>query len=360
VPSAFDNVQVKTDSIAARYSDLAALPPFEQSEAATGTVQEGIGPDPNTGARHSAGEPLTGCNKPRWPTEDLANNLVIDPRSKFHAFAATTGEYCWDAGFIAALSVPRREDRRQDHRGVRRRLGHADGGGLDPGRGHLPGLPSYKKVLRGVLQALNRRREDKKGASLSRDLLMCLQFLLFTLARWQPVEIPLTLTAKRPVIMYVNAFFEADSSRSPEVPASQRYFGNLGALVIDAHGKLHAFAATIREILPDELIAPRFLAHTAPELLEGQHPIIFGGHLGGVCSTIEGSSPEWDLHYIIGATHHKFDKLLCTWWMEWVPTDANPADECLEAMCRLYVAHYPAGVPGLVAAYRALRSPPLL
>jgi hypothetical protein len=175
---------------------------------------------------------------------------------------------------------------------------------------------------------------------------MCLQFLLFTLARWQPVEIPLTLTANGQ-----SSCTATPSSRRTAAEA-RRCRPRGGTSAAGAPSSSTRTTSSTRSRRPsartsgralaeqepdpaDELVAPPFLARTAPELLEGQHPIIFGDHLGGVCSTIEGSSPEWDLHYIIGATHHKFAELSCAWWMEWVPTDANPADECLEAMCRL-------------------------
>ena len=171
---------------------------------------------------------------------------------------------------------------------------------------------------------------------------MCLDFLFSILHKWKPVEIPLTTREEQPVIMYVDAYFEEDNNSLGEghtSPPSKKYFGGLGALVIEDQGKYHAFACTIRadfwdslaprknQILPAELITPLCVAHTALHLLKGRGVIIFGDNLGGVCCTIKGSSQEWDLQCIIGTYHHKFADLECAWWMVWPPSESNPADE---------------------------------
>ena len=86
---------------------------------------------------------------------------------------------------------------------------------------------SHRKVLRGGSQALNIRQQGERGAPLSRELRMCLGFLLAALHKWKPVMIPLAIREERPVIMYVDAYFEEDNSQGEghTSPPSKKYFG---------------------------------------------------------------------------------------------------------------------------------------
>ena len=115
-----------------------------------------------------------------------------------------------------------------------------------------------------------------------------LEFLLSTLHKWKPVEIPLTIREERPVIMYVDAYFVEDNSlgEGHTSPPSKKYFGGLGALVIDDQGE---YVPRIRLHHQGRLLG-QLGAEKEPDLAgRAHHPALRGPH--GSAST---EGPEGD------------------------------------------------------------------
>ena len=197
---------------------------------------------------------------------------------------------------------------------------------------------SFRKVIRGGLGALGRRQAESRGSSLTDDLRSCLNFLRHALTTWEPVHVSLTPSADKPAILYVDASFDLDLSADQSLPLHARCHGGLGALLILPDGSFHAYACEVpaefwaaleprdTQIIPAELVTPACVAFTAQKLLQGRPLIIFGDNLPAVCSSISGSTGKCDLQQIVSATHYAFWNLHCPWWMEWVPSELNPAD----------------------------------
>ena len=127
--------------------------------------------------------------------------------------------------------------------------------------------------------------------------------------------------------------------------------GGLGALLIMPDGTFHAYACQVpvkfweasepreTQIIPAELVTPACVAFTVPELLQGRPLIVFGDNMPAVCSTISWSTGKCDLQQIVSATHFAFWQLASPWWMEWVPSELNPADPLSRGKPSPYTSH---------------------
>ena len=67
--------------------------------------------------------------------------------------------------------------------------------------------------------------------------------------------------------------------------------------------------------------------HRQADKLAGRSVIIFIDNLAIACALIAGRSSEQDLQYGITAFHCFMSSIRCQWWIEWIDSKANPADE---------------------------------
>ena len=96
------------------------------------------------------------------------------------------------------------------------------------------------------------------------------------------------------------------------------------------------------QIISLELIAAIGLVYTFQAHLLNMHLIFFIDNQSVCAALTKGSSPSRDIQHLATGFHALCAKIGCKVWIEWVPTNSNPADalsrahESEEDLIRLY------------------------
>ena len=89
----------------------------------------------------------------------------------------------------------------------------------------------------------------------------------------------------------------------------------------------NALAARQTQIIPLELLASGGVLNTFADDISGRDVILFIDNQSVCCALTKGSSRSRDIQTLTTAWHAMCMMLRCRVWIEWVPTDCNPADE---------------------------------
>ena len=89
----------------------------------------------------------------------------------------------------------------------------------------------------------------------------------------------------------------------------------------------NALAARQTQIIPLELLASGGVLNTFANDIAGRDVILFIDNQSVCCALTKGSSRSRDIQTLTTAWHAMCMVLRCRVWIEWVPTDCNPADE---------------------------------
>ena len=112
----------------------------------------------------------------------------------------------------------------------------------------------------------------------------------------------------------------------------------LGTFFISAEGSALAFASQLNDrwlpilnqrktqIVVCEALAILDSICALREEIRGNELLIFCDNIAVVCALVKGVSNHRDIQGIMSAIHAELASLSCRWWVEWVPTDLNPAD----------------------------------
>ena len=80
------------------------------------------------------------------------------------------------------------------------------------------------------------------------------------------------------------------------------------------------------QIIPLELMAAAGMLFTYREALRGREVIFFIDNQSVCCALTKGSSRSWDIQAMCSAWHLFCLQAGCRVWIEWVPSESNPAD----------------------------------
>ena len=89
----------------------------------------------------------------------------------------------------------------------------------------------------------------------------------------------------------------------------------------------NALAPRQTQIIPLELLASAGVLNTFAEDVAGRDIILFMDNQSVCCALTKGCSKSRDIQTLSTAWHAMCMVLKCRVWIEWVPSDCNPADE---------------------------------
>ena len=80
------------------------------------------------------------------------------------------------------------------------------------------------------------------------------------------------------------------------------------------------------QIMPLELMAAAGMVFTYGLILRGEDIMFFIDNQSLCCSFVKGCSRSWDIQIIATCWHLVCLQMGCRVWIEWVPSESNPAD----------------------------------
>jgi hypothetical protein len=148
--------------------------------------------------------------------------------------------------------------------------------------------------------------------------------------RMKPRLIKLVEHLQKIVLVYTDAAWEVNEVTG-EIVAT------LGTLLMNGNETIARAAHAPRDwieslkprksqILACELIALAGLLLQDGEGLKDQHVLIFIDNLAGACLLTKASTEQADIQWIVAVILARLTSLECLWWIEWLPSEANPAD----------------------------------
>ena len=162
------------------------------------------------------------------------------------------------------------------------------------------------------------------------SLLLATDFFIRGLQLLQPRIYTLGSVNLLPIIIYS----DAEWTILDEPPWLRKGLGGIlwdddypSAAALDTpHSLVEALPHRKTQIIPLELMAAAGMLHTYGNMLRGRDVIFFIDNQS-VCSALtKGCSRAWDIQIMATAWHLTTMKLGCRVWIEWVPSDSNPAD----------------------------------
>ena len=90
------------------------------------------------------------------------------------------------------------------------------------------------------------------------------------------------------------------------------------------------------QIIPLELMAAAGMLYTYGDKLRGQDVIFFIDNQSVCCALVKGCSRSWDIQLLATSWQLMCLQLGCRIWIEWVPSESNPADILSRAGETLY------------------------
>ena len=196
--------------------------------------------------------------------------------------------------------------------------------------------PCYGSVGKACLQPIMQREYNRSNSHLSQELVDSLDFIKFACDNLPPMELPLLPTSRQKIVVFVDAEGKKRKGSSP--PS-----GHLGFLVCHpVYGRRHSYARVPQRLVDlMDKIKQRDTYIGQFELVGAIVPFLslprhwFAGYpvelwidnsmaVGGL---IKGYSGKPDCARIINTFHFALAKLgLASVWIDYVPTESNPAD----------------------------------
>ena len=196
---------------------------------------------------------------------------------------------------------------------------------------------SYGRIARGLLQRLKLYQYRGGGAL---DAFTALQLALFIqlLPHLRPRLVLLGEPATRPLLLWTDAAWE-------------KRVASAGALLFEPEARAFTAAAcldwreAVERMSPKEqpialLEAAALIAAVSlwSQQLRGKHIIVFIDNLSAACALVKGSSTDNDLQHLATAWQLLCAELNMAAWVEWVPSDSNPADQLSREALSPFVA----------------------
>ena len=80
------------------------------------------------------------------------------------------------------------------------------------------------------------------------------------------------------------------------------------------------------QIIPLELMAAAGMLYTYRDKLRGKDVIFFVDNQSVCCALVKGCSRSWDIQLLATSWQLLCPQLGCRGWIEWFPSESNPAD----------------------------------
>ena len=187
----------------------------------------------------------------------------------------------------------------------------------------------FGRVAKGGIQAL-RKAASTGGHTVVRSCLwQSLMFFTAVLKHLQERRIPLVYPSRKHVSVYSDAAWE---------PSENETFTGMGAVIFSSIKRQAAAGEAPKvfvnglsnrktQIIPLELLAAIAAMHTWEDLLKGQLVIIWIDNQSVCAAIASGASAAEDLHALVAGLHWFCAERHIGLWVEWLPSDTNPADQ---------------------------------
>ena len=225
---------------------------------------------------------------------------------------------------------------------MQQRVGRGGSGGVaglpNPPIGVYPSYFHPPQVARGGMQALRERQKSDVGGALTPELRRSLIYWMNLLHELTPKQIDISGKRQAHSVFYSDAFWDPDPSAPSCLPPVLKCHSGLGACMYDNYGLLEEAAAVTpskcllmlnsreTQIIPCELFALVGGVFTFASHLSQSRVILFVDHISVACAVAKGSTTCSDLSGVITDFHTFMTRIRCSWWMEWTPSESNPAD----------------------------------
>ena len=188
------------------------------------------------------------------------------------------------------------------------------------------------------MHALADRQKSDSSESLSDPLRRSLCHWIDLLADLVPRQIDISGKTSLHTVFYSDAYWDADPSAPSSLPQVLQCSSGLGACMYDAAGLLVEAACTMpatcllklntreTQIIPCELVALIGGVCTFASLLADSRVILFVDNISVACMIAKGATSAVDLAQPVTDFHLFMSRVRCSWWMEWIPSESNPAD----------------------------------
>ena len=191
--------------------------------------------------------------------------------------------------------------------------------------------PFYDWVTDNVDSATFWRTKDRLLA-LSPPLLGGISFFLRAPPMLKPRVYYLSRVTTPPVVAYSDA--EWFPPCSPPLTFDQDFGGCIffernsrGCALETPENICNSLAPRQTQIIPLELLASAGVLNTVAADVAGRDVILFIGNQSVCCALTNGCSRSRDIQTLCTAWHAMCMVFRCRVWIEWVPSDSNPADE---------------------------------
>jgi hypothetical protein len=191
--------------------------------------------------------------------------------------------------------------------------------------------PFYDSVTDNVNSASLWRTKDR-ALALTPSIMGGVDFFLRALPLIEPRVYYLGKVDRETVVIYSDAEWSP-----PHHPPLSFDKGLGGCIFVDSSAKgcaletpehiCNALAPRQTQIIPLELLASAGVLNTFADDVAGRDVILFIDNQSVCCALTKGSSKSRDIQTLSTAWHAMCMVLRCRVWIEWVPTDCNPADE---------------------------------
>ena len=192
---------------------------------------------------------------------------------------------------------------------------------------------SFNRTSRGFMGSLKQRQySELHDDTIHHSLGAGLRLLIHVLLETEPAWIALNPSAESSMLMWTDACWEPGSE-------SDRFDKGLGGLLRFPSGVFQYIACNcpisfVNALYPrkTQIILCEAIAAIASvwhwrDQLRNRFLILFIDSVAVACAITKGAADAPDLQYLVSAFH-----LICThahikWWIEWLPSTANPSDE---------------------------------
>ncbi|CAE7557407.1 Dnmt3b [Symbiodinium sp. CCMP2456] len=188
----------------------------------------------------------------------------------------------------------------------------------------------YGRCGRGGQAPLVQRQYASEPPALTAALRRSLEFYLSLLQLVQPRVIHLASLCRRPVVIYTDASWEPKCMQRPGLgyvlmhPDFSQCLGGASSVTEEI---LAVLSDRQTQIMPLEALAIlQAFAAFCHLNLRCQDVVLFVDNQAVVSSLIKGACSEDDISLVLLCLHLFWAHLSCRVWLEWVPSDDNPAD----------------------------------
>ena len=186
----------------------------------------------------------------------------------------------------------------------------------------------YGRIARGGQGPLVRRQYEGSD-ELTPELKRCLKFMLTLLEVVMPREVLLSPLSSAVAIMYTDASFEPGEMKFPGMggvclPRDGRVTKGLASTVPEQ--VLDALQERATQIAPLEALAVLWATLAFKEELCNRDVILFVDNQAVCSALVRGSSSSDDIATIVALCHLVWAAFCTRVWIEYVPSDDNPAD----------------------------------